>query len=90
MLIALLTTFRYNGNEINDKLASSEADILRDAIKDKVYNHDEVVRIISTRSKAQLSATFNCHKEKQGAFISEVYKIKACVSYTKLFISNIY
>ncbi|XP_021887431.1 annexin-like protein RJ4 [Carica papaya] len=71
LLIALLTTFRYNGNEINDKLASSEADILRDAIKDKVYNHDEVVRIISTRSKAQLSATFNCHKEKQGAFISE-------------------
>ncbi|KAL5541931.1 hypothetical protein UlMin_009641 [Ulmus minor] len=63
LLVALVSAYRYNGEEINTRLANSEADILREAIKDKAYNNDEVIRILTTRSKAQLNATFNRYRE---------------------------
>lgn len=72
LLVALVTAFRYDGTEVDGRLANSEADILRDVIKDKEYNHEEVVRIVSTRSKPQLLATFNRYREEHGTSISKV------------------
>ncbi|XP_062000140.1 LOW QUALITY PROTEIN: annexin-like protein RJ4 [Rosa rugosa] len=71
LLVALVTAYRYDGNEINAKLANSEADILHDAIKDKAFNHEEIIRILSTRSKTQLMATFNKYRDDQGISISK-------------------
>ena len=75
LLVALVTAFRYTGDEINARLAKSEAGILHDAIKDKAFNHEEVIRIVSTRSKAQVMATFNHYRDDQGTSITKVCKI---------------
>eukprot|EP00257_Ricinus_communis_P013328 XP_015570743.1 annexin-like protein RJ4 isoform X1 [Ricinus communis] len=72
LLVGLVTAFRYEGAEINTRLAKSEADILQDAIKDKAFNHDEVIRILTTRSKTQLMATFNTFKDDQGTSITKM------------------
>lgn len=71
LLVALVTAYRYDGGEINAKLAKSEADILHDAIKDKAFNHDEIIRILSTRSKTQLMATFNHYRDDHKISISK-------------------
>ncbi|KAJ7949333.1 Annexin [Quillaja saponaria] len=71
LLVALVSTFRYGGDEINARLANSEADILHDAIKDKKLNHEEVIRILSTRSKSQLLATFNRYRDDHGSSITK-------------------
>ena len=54
------------------KLANLEANALHNAIKEKVLNRDEIVRIVSKRSKAQLMATFNHYKDEYGASITKV------------------
>ncbi|CAA6659509.1 unnamed protein product [Spirodela intermedia] len=59
LLLPLLTAYRYEGTEVNMVLAKSEAKILHENISDKAYNHEDLIRIISTRSKTQLAATFN-------------------------------
>ncbi|KAJ6702917.1 ANNEXIN [Salix viminalis] len=71
VLVGLVTAFRYEGDEINTRLANSEADILHDAIKDKAFNHEEVIRILTTRSKAQLMATFNRYRDDHGSSITK-------------------
>lgn len=69
-----MSAFRYNGDEINARLAKTEAEILHDAIKDKVLNHEEVIRILSTRSKAQLLATFNRYRDEHSTSITKVHR----------------
>ncbi|XP_039130913.1 annexin D1-like [Dioscorea cayenensis subsp. rotundata] len=59
LLTRLLGTYWYNGDEIDVKLAQSKALIIHDAIKCKNYNHEDIIRILTTQSKAQLNATFN-------------------------------
>ncbi|KAJ6414441.1 hypothetical protein OIU84_003439 [Salix udensis] len=71
VLVGLVTAFRYEGDEINTRLANSEADILHDAIKDKAFNHEEVIRILTTRSRAQLMATFNRYRDDHGSSITK-------------------
>ncbi|KAM1124450.1 hypothetical protein ACFX2B_039376 [Malus domestica] len=78
LLVALVTAYRYDGSEINAKLANSEADIIHDAIKDKAFNHDEVIRILSTRSKTQLMATFNRYRDDHGTSISKSLLEEGC------------
>ena len=64
--------YRYDGDEIDARLAKSEANVLHNAIKEKVFNHKEVIRIVSTRSKAQLMATFNRYKDEYDTSITKV------------------
>jgi len=71
LLVGLVTAFRYEGPEINNRLAKSEADILHDAMKDKALNHEEVIRILTTRSKAQLMATFNRYRDDHGISLAK-------------------
>ncbi|XAR54449.1 hypothetical protein NMG60_11029580 [Bertholletia excelsa] len=73
-LVALVGVYRHEGGEINSKLASSEAAILNNCIKEKAFNHDEIVRIVSTRSKTQLVATFNHYKDEYGVSINKHLK----------------
>jgi hypothetical protein len=67
-----VTAYRYDGHEINENLAKSEAAILHEAIKDKTFNHEEVIRILTTRSKAQLKASFNRYRDEHGKSITKV------------------
>ncbi|KAG5611535.1 hypothetical protein H5410_022816 [Solanum commersonii] len=66
LLVPLITAYRYAGDEVNMTLARKEANILHEKISDKAYNDEEIIRIISTRSKAQLSATFNHYNDHHG------------------------
>ena len=58
---------------MNKTLAKSEAKILHEKIAGKEYNHDEVIRILTTRSKAQLLATLNHYNNEYGNAINKVY-----------------
>ena len=69
LLVGLVSAYRYNGGEIDARLAKSEAEILERAVKDKAFNHEDVIRILTTRSKAQLIATFNHYKDANGISI---------------------
>lgn len=72
LLVPLVSAFRYEGNEVNIHLAKSEAKILHEKISDKAYSDEEVIRILSTRSKAQLNATLNHYNDAFGNAINKV------------------
>ena len=72
LLVPLVSAFRYEGEEVNMTLAKSEAKILRDKILDKHYSDEEVIRIVTTRSKAQLNATLNHYNTAFGNAINKV------------------
>ncbi|XXG52820.1 hypothetical protein AAC387_Pa03g1032 [Persea americana] len=71
LLVALVGTYRYSGGEIDTRLAHAEAKALHDAIEEKAFGHEEVIRILTTRSKAQLNATFNCYKDEYGTTVNK-------------------
>lgn len=56
-------------------LAKSEAKILHKKISDKAYDDDEVIRILTTRGKYQLRATFNHYTD---GFGTELVKDLEC------------
>ncbi|KAI8029467.1 Annexin D2 [Camellia lanceoleosa] len=74
LLVPLVTSFRYEGDEVNMTLAKSEAKILNEKISGKAYNDEEVIRILSTRSKAQLNATLNHYNNQFGNAINKDLK----------------
>ncbi|KAG5539181.1 hypothetical protein RHGRI_019667 [Rhododendron griersonianum] len=71
LLVALVGTYRYDGDEVNAKLANSEAKVLHHAIKEEVIDQGEIIRIVSLRSKAQLMATFNRYRVEYGTSITK-------------------
>lgn len=71
LLLLLVSVYRYETEETDAKLASAEAEILHKCIQDKSYNHDEIVRILTTRSKAQLVATFYRFRDVYGTPITK-------------------
>lgn len=66
LLLLLVSSYRYSGDEVNMSLAKSEAKILHEKIKGKHYNDEELTRILATRSKAQINATVNQYKNEFG------------------------
>ena len=72
LLVPLVSSFRYDGDEVNMTLAKSEAKILHETISDKAYTHEELIRILTTRSKAQLNATLNHYNNEFGNAINKV------------------
>lgn len=58
LLLLLVSAYRHETIEADSRLAETEAEILNKAIKDMEFSHDEVLRIVATRNKAQLVATF--------------------------------
>ncbi|XP_043722174.1 annexin D2-like [Telopea speciosissima] len=74
LLVPLVSSYRYEGPEVNMTLAKHEAKILREKITDKAYNDEEIIRILTTRSKAQLNATFNHYNNEFGNAINKDLK----------------
>ncbi|KAJ7968185.1 Annexin [Quillaja saponaria] len=74
LLVPLLTAYRYEGPQINTTLANSEAKILHEKISEKAYNDEDLIRILTTRSKAQLNATFNNYNDLFGNPINKDLK----------------
>lgn len=77
ILVGLVSSFRYGGSEINAKLAQSEDDALHEAIKNKNKSNEEIIRILTTRSKTQLVATFNRYRDDHGIAITKVQQRRA-------------
>ncbi|KAF3441057.1 hypothetical protein FNV43_RR19343 [Rhamnella rubrinervis] len=73
-LVPLVSSLRYEGDEVNNMLAKSEAKILRDKISEKAYADEELIRITTTRSKAQLNATLNHYNNSYGNSINKDLK----------------
>ncbi|XP_077240195.1 annexin-like protein RJ4 [Tasmannia lanceolata] len=73
LLVALVSSYRYDGEEVNAGLALSEANILHEAIQEKAFSHEEIIRILSTRSKPQLNATFNRYRDEYGTSITKCF-----------------
>nr|AII30308.1 annexin 6 [Cardamine hirsuta] len=73
LLLPLVSTFRYDGNadEVNVNLARSEAKTLHNKITEKAYTDEDLIRILTTRSKAQVNATLNHFKNKFGSSITK-------------------
>ncbi|KAL1568044.1 Annexin D2 [Salvia divinorum] len=74
LLVPLLSAFRYEGDETNLTLAKSEAKILHEKITGKSYSDDEIIRILTTRSKPQLNATLNQYNDVFGNAITKDLK----------------
>ncbi|VAI72140.1 unnamed protein product [Triticum turgidum subsp. durum] len=74
LLVPLVSSHRYEGPEVNTRLAHSEAKLLHQKIEHKAYADDEVIRILTTRSKAQLLATFNNYNDTFGHPITKDLK----------------
>ncbi|XP_049351439.1 annexin D4-like [Solanum verrucosum] len=75
LLVALVSTYRYEGPKVNDDLAKSEAKVfvnaLKDAKKKNLIEDEEIVRILSIRSKLHLKAICSHYKEMTGNFLDE-------------------
>lgn len=72
LLLLLVSVYRYETEVTEPKLVETEAEILHKCIKDKAYNHDEIVRILTTRSKAHLTATFYRFRDVYSTPITKV------------------
>ncbi|AQK90401.1 Annexin D8 [Zea mays] len=71
LLLALVSTYRYDGDDnVDAELARSEAKIVHEAVRNSAgaaggrHDHEELIRVLGTRSKAQLRATFSCFKDQ--------------------------
>ncbi|XP_028117738.1 annexin D1-like, partial [Camellia sinensis] len=64
LLVPLVSTYRYNGDEVNMTLAKSEAKILHENISKEHYSNEDLITILATRSKAQVNATLNQYKNE--------------------------
>jgi hypothetical protein len=74
LLVPLVSSYRYGGDDVNLALAKSEAKILHEKINDKDYSCDDIIRILATRSKAQINATLNHYKNEFGNDINKDLK----------------
>ena len=77
LLVGLVSAYRYEGPKVSGDTAKAEAKALGAAVKSagaagtKLVENDEVVRILTTRSKPHLVETFKHYKELHGKHIQE-------------------
>ncbi|VAH06905.1 unnamed protein product [Triticum turgidum subsp. durum] len=72
-LVRLVSSYRHGGEHVDGELARAEAAELHGAVAAKKQPlHGDVVRIVSSRSKPQLKATFQHYKREHGKAIDEV------------------
>lgn len=74
LLYPLISSYRYEGDEVNMTLAKTEAKTLHEHISKKAYSHEDLIRILASRSKAQISATLNHYKNEFGHDINKDLK----------------
>lgn len=81
LLVGLVSSYRYEGSHVNEDRAKSEAKSLHNAINkagEKHIENDDVIRILTTRSKPHLKLAFKFYQEMFGKSIEEV-----CLQLTK-------
>ncbi|XP_050231096.1 annexin D4 [Mercurialis annua] len=75
LLVALVSAYRYEGPKIKDETAKSEAKLFASAIKNadekNPIEDDEVIRILTTRSKLHVKAIYKHYKDVSGKIIDE-------------------
>uniref|UniRef100_A0ACD5TGR6 Uncharacterized protein n=1 Tax=Avena sativa TaxID=4498 RepID=A0ACD5TGR6_AVESA len=75
LLVGLVSAYRYEGPKVSGETAKAEAKALGAAVKSaagaKLVENEEVVRILTTRSKPHLVETFKHYKELHGRHILE-------------------
>ncbi|RWV92493.1 hypothetical protein GW17_00045124, partial [Ensete ventricosum] len=86
LLVGLVSAYRYEGSRVDDDVAKSEAKALGHAIKsagteDPVENY-EVIRILTTRSKAHLKETFRHYNGLYGKSIEQDFAGESCLGET--------
>ncbi|KAL0289965.1 UNVERIFIED_CONTAM: Annexin D2 [Sesamum angustifolium] len=74
LLVPLVSAFRYEGDEVDMILAKSEAKVLHEKISGNACADEEFIRILTTRSKAQLNATFNQYNDHFGSAVTKDLK----------------
>lgn len=84
LLLLLVSAYRYEATETDSRLVQSEAEILYKAIKDKEYNDEEVLRIVTTRSKAHLVAVVFRYEDAYGDSLSKHLEEKCDEKYVAL------
>ncbi|KAH0731476.1 hypothetical protein KY290_002482 [Solanum tuberosum] len=101
LLVALVSSYRYEGPRVSDDLAKSEAKIFVNAIKNAnkkklIDEEEEIVRILSTRSKLHLKAIYSHYKEITGNFLDEdlegdltMKQVVQCLCVPKAYFSKI-
>lgn len=86
LLVGLVSAYRYEGSRINEEMAKSEAKTLGTAVKiagvKKLAENEEVIRILTTRSKPHLKETFKYYKELYGKSIEEDLGDELCLKET--------
>jgi len=75
LLVGLVSAYRYEGPRVDKEVAKAEAEALGAAVKragnGKLVENDEVLRILTTRSKPHLVQTFMYYKEMHGRHVEE-------------------
>ena len=77
LLVGLVSAYRYEGPRVSEEVARAEAKALGAAVrsagggKPLAVENDEVVRILSTRSKPHLVETLRRYKEIHGRGLEE-------------------
>ncbi|CAL4914438.1 unnamed protein product [Urochloa decumbens] len=87
LLVGLVTAYRYEGERVSEELAAEEAKALAAAVKAapasaaaaRLVQNEQVVRILATRSKPQLRATFKIYKELNGKPLEEDFVGEPCL-----------
>ncbi|XP_066380461.1 annexin D4-like isoform X2 [Miscanthus floridulus] len=80
LLVGLVSAYRYEGACVSEDLATEEAKALAAAVRSapaaatKLVPNEQVVRVLATRSKPQLRATFRIYMELHGKPLEEVVK----------------
>ena len=71
-----MSSYRYEGAKVNEDLAKSEAKMFANALakKTNLIEDEDIVRILSIRSKHHLKAIYSHYKEMTGNFLDEVTK----------------
>ena len=71
-----MSAYKYEGPKVEEKIVKSEANIFANAIKNgdkkNSIEDDEVIRILTTRSKPHLTTIYKNYKEVSGKSVSEV------------------
>lgn len=76
ILVAVASSYRYDKELVDTKVANAEAAKLHEVIKSKKLDQDDIILILSTRNFHQLRATFACYNQNFGNSIDQ--DIKSC------------
>lgn len=72
LLVAVLSSYRYEGPKVSEEMAKLEAKALLEALKGGgPLENDEVVRILSTRSKLHLKAVYNHYNQLTTKYLDQ-------------------